>query len=69
MLRELQERLGHSEQKVTTLTAENRQLREAGKYTEEMFKQAKQQNGYVTHTLNNIYASTTHKIKDSYVMK
>lgn len=45
MLRELQERLGESEQKIASLTAENRQLREAGKYAEEMYKQAKQQNG------------------------
>lgn len=42
---ELQEKVGHSEQKIASLTAENRQLREAAKYAEEMYKQAKQQNG------------------------
>ena len=45
MLHELQDRLGEAEQKIAVLTAENSQLREAGKHTEEMLKQAKQQIG------------------------
>lgn len=44
MLKELQDRLGHSEQKIAELTAKNNQLREAANYSEEKYKQAKQQN-------------------------
>lgn len=44
VLKELQNRLGLSEQKRAQLVAENRQLMETVKYSEEKYKQAKQQN-------------------------
>ena len=44
LLKELQDRLGHSEQKIAQLSAENKQLMESITYAEEKYKQAKQQN-------------------------
>ena len=44
VLRELQDRLGHSEQKIAELTAENRQLKGTVTYIEDKYKQMKKFN-------------------------